>query len=134
MAIKTLLAGIGILWLATVVSGQPQSANSPVASATAERALLNQYCVVCHNEKAKAGGAEAARKLTLDDLDVTHVEKAPAEWETIVRKLRDPRTRPERRDRLAIAAAALIQAQRSTEPEAGPKRARRGRQGRGSSD
>ncbi len=76
------------MWLATVASGQPQSAHSPVASASAERALLNQYCVVCHNEKAKAAGAEPARKLTLDDLDVTHVEKAPAEWEIIVRKLR----------------------------------------------
>src|ERR1700693_4410527 len=89
MANKTVLAaGVWILLLANVVPGQPPAASSPVASASAERALLNQYCVVCHNEKAKAGGAEAARKLTLDDLDVTHVEKAPAEWEIIVRKLR----------------------------------------------
>jgi hypothetical protein len=83
-----LAAGIGILWLAAVVSGQPHPGNQPVSSASAEQALLNQYCVVCHNEKAKAGGAEAARKLTLDALEVAHVEKAPAEWETIVRKLR----------------------------------------------
>ena len=82
------VVGIGAVWLVSVVSGQPQTANSIVSSASAERALVNQYCVVCHNEKAKAGGTEAARKLTLDDLDVTHVEKAPAEWETIVRKLR----------------------------------------------
>jgi len=89
MAHKTVLsAGVVILWLGTILSGQPQPQNSHVASASEERALLNQYCVGCHNEKAKAGGGEAARKLTLDDLDITHVEKAPVEWETIVRKLR----------------------------------------------
>ena len=85
---KTAQAATVVLLSLIAVSGQSQSGNQPVASATAERALLNQYCVVCHNEKAKSAGAEAARKLTLDNLDVTHVEKAPAEWETIVRKLR----------------------------------------------
>ena len=89
MAHKTVLsAGVVNLWLGTILSGQPQPQNSHVASATEERVLVNQYCVGCHNEKAKAGGGEAARKLTLDDLDLTHVEKSPAEWETIVRKLR----------------------------------------------
>ena len=83
------LEGIGVLCLVTVISGQPQKSAAPVAdSVSSERALLDQYCVVCHNEKAKAAGAEPARKLTLDSLDVAHVEKAPAEWETIVRKLR----------------------------------------------
>lgn len=84
----TALTSFAILLLAAVVSGQPQAGTPPVASDTAERALLDQYCVVCHNEKAKAAGAEPARKLTLDTLDVAHVEKAPVEWETIVRKLR----------------------------------------------
>jgi hypothetical protein len=90
MTTKTVLtvSGIGILWLVTTVSGQPQLGDQPVSSASTERALLNQYCVVCHNEKSKASGAEAARKLTLDNLDVVHMEKAPAEWEKIVRKLR----------------------------------------------
>src|SRR5690349_18830555 len=86
---KTALAVAGLAILSLIaVSGQPQSGNQLVASASAERALLNQYCVVCHNEKAKAQGAEPARKLTLDNLDVAHVEQAPAEWATIVRKLR----------------------------------------------
>src|SRR5579862_5012173 len=89
MAYKTALAaGIFNLLLSAVLSGQPQPQNSGVGSASAERALLDQYCVGCHSETAKAARAEAARKLTLDDLDVAHVEKAPAEWEIIVRKLR----------------------------------------------
>ena len=72
----------------SVKTGNAQIPRPPIASAADERALLNQYCVYCHNEKAKTAGGEAALKLTLDNLDVAHVEKAPAEWETIVRKLR----------------------------------------------
>ena len=74
-----------ILLAAGVVQGQPTAA---VATAQAERALLDQYCVVCHNQNAKTKGVEAARKLTLDNLDVAHVEKTPAAWEIVVRKLR----------------------------------------------
>ena len=74
-----ILASVGAIY------GQP---SGPVANARAERALLDQYCVVCHNQNAKTKGLEAARKLTLDNLDVAHVENSPAEWEMIVRKLR----------------------------------------------
>jgi cytochrome c551/c552 len=47
-----------------------------------ERALLNQYCITCHNEKTKTGG------LMLDKLDVAHVGDNPETWEKVVRKLR----------------------------------------------
>ena len=60
----------------------------PSGSGEQERAALNQYCVICHNVKAKAAGAEPARKLTLDNLDVSQVEKNAEVWETVVRKLR----------------------------------------------
>src|ERR1051325_11698501 len=57
--------------------GDPASASIDiVSSADEERALLNRYCVPCHNEKAKrasAPSAEASRKLTLDQYDVSHV-------------------------------------------------------------
>ena len=75
-------ASMAIIPLAVVVHGQP---SSPVSSASAERALLDQYCVVCHSQNVKT---EAARKLTLDNLDPAHIDKDPAKWETIVRKLR----------------------------------------------
>src|SRR5260370_26778082 len=71
--------------------GQPasQSGTAPAtAPASPERALLNQYCVGCHNQRAKAAGQEAARKLTLDDLDVARVGDHREAWETVVRKLR----------------------------------------------
>lgn len=50
--------------------------------AQTDRALLNQYCVGCHNEKLKTGG------LMLDKLDITHAGDNPETWEKVVRKLR----------------------------------------------
>jgi hypothetical protein len=47
-----------------------------------DRALLNQYCVGCHNEKLKPAG------LMLDKLDVAHPGQDPEMWEKVVRKLR----------------------------------------------
>jgi mono/diheme cytochrome c family protein len=58
-----------------------QSAHPP-ASAAAERALLDRYCVTCHNQKAKTAG------VMFDTLDVAHVGKDAAVWERAVRKLR----------------------------------------------
>ena len=63
---------------------QPQ----PVSAAQPQRALLDRYCVGCHNQRAKAAGQEPARKLTLDDLDIDHVGEHAAIWERVVRKLR----------------------------------------------
>jgi mono/diheme cytochrome c family protein len=55
---------------------------SPFLSADQPRAVLDQYCVTCHNQKLKTAG------LALDQLDPDHVSTAPATWEKIVRKLR----------------------------------------------
>jgi uncharacterized protein DUF1592/uncharacterized protein DUF1588/uncharacterized protein DUF1585/uncharacterized protein DUF1587/uncharacterized protein DUF1595 len=69
-----------------VSSPQPPAAAEPAASP--QRALLDRYCVGCHNQRGKAAGQEPARKLTLDDLDVTRVADHPDVWERVVRKLR----------------------------------------------
>jgi mono/diheme cytochrome c family protein len=74
--------------IVVVIHGQTAAAPAAIPSAAAERALLDQYCVVCHNQKAKAAGLEPARQLTLDNLDVAHVEKDAEVWERVVRKLR----------------------------------------------
>ena len=52
------------------------------AAATSQRALLDQYCVTCHNERLQTAG------LTLDALDVTNVAADAEVWEKVVRKLR----------------------------------------------
>jgi len=48
----------------------------------APRALLDRYCVTCHNQRLRTGN------LALDSLDVEHVETQPAVWEAVVRKVR----------------------------------------------
>src|SRR5712692_11803140 len=53
-----------------------------------QRALLDRYCVGCHNQRAKAAGQEPARKLTLDDLEVTRAGDHAEAWERVARKMR----------------------------------------------
>jgi len=53
-----------------------------VASVSAHRAMLDQYCVTCHNQKAKTAG------LTFDTMDLSQVGKNSMVWERAVRKLR----------------------------------------------
>jgi len=76
---------------AAQASPQPTPTGQPVGGAAggaAERALLDRYCVGCHNQRSKAAGQEPARKLTLDDLDVTRIADHAEVWERVVRKLR----------------------------------------------
>lgn len=47
-----------------------------------QKALLNQYCVVCHNDRLRTGG------LSLQTADLTDVPKAAETWEKVIRKLR----------------------------------------------
>ena len=54
----------------------------PAATAESQRALLDSYCVACHNERRRTGG------LALDALDVSRVGDAPQVWEQVVLKLR----------------------------------------------
>ena len=80
-------AVIGLFVFSTLgqTAGQPQSAPAP---ASAQRALLDRYCVSCHSQRARASGQDSARKLTLDDLDPARVSDHPDKWELVVRKLR----------------------------------------------
>jgi len=63
-------------------------AAQPAAPASPQRALVDRYCVGCHNQRAKAAGQEPARKITLDDLDLAHVADHAEAWERVVRKMR----------------------------------------------
>ncbi len=46
------------------------------------RALLDRYCVTCHNEKLRTAG------LTLETMDVVNVGAGAEVWEKVIRKLR----------------------------------------------
>ena len=73
ISMKRMAAIVGVL-LITVIA-RPQEAPP-------DRALLNQYCIGCHNEKLKTAG------LMLDKLDLAHPGQDPEAWEKVVRKLR----------------------------------------------
>jgi mono/diheme cytochrome c family protein len=85
-------------WVATislvfVVYGKTAGQQSPGAapsdeSIAAQKAIVTQYCMTCHSDKAKAAGMDSARKINFDTLDIAHVEKNAETWELIVRKLR----------------------------------------------
>ncbi|HEX4136649.1 MAG TPA: DUF1592 domain-containing protein [Bryobacteraceae bacterium] len=47
-----------------------------------QQALLDRYCITCHNEKLKTGG------LMLDKLDVAHPGPQAETWEKVIRKVR----------------------------------------------
>ena len=74
-----------------------------VYAAAQDRSFLNQYCVTCHNERAKTAG------LMLDKLDVERVGDSADIWEKVVVKLRTgmmPPSGARRPDRSVIDAFA----------------------------
>jgi len=68
-----------ILGITAVAGAQ---AEAPVKGASQEQAVLNQYCITCHNEKLKTAG------LMLDKLDFAHPGPNAETWEKVVRKVR----------------------------------------------
>src|SRR5580704_5135453 len=68
------LSGVGT-FLAVIAQGQ----TPPLA---AQRAVLDQYCVTCHNQRLKTAG------LQLDKMDLAHVGDQAEAWEKVIRKLR----------------------------------------------
>ena len=77
-----LAAAVALVVTAASVTGVSQTPAAKVPAAAApSAALLTQYCVTCHNARAKAGG------LTLDPADLTQAERHAETWEKVIRKL-----------------------------------------------
>lgn len=77
IALVTALGGSGL-----VAGVQRPVPTTTAASADAPRALVQQYCVTCHNDRSKSGG------LSLESQDITTAPEHPELWEKVVRKLR----------------------------------------------
>jgi len=98
----------GVYLSLAVLGGVTPSATSqlqgaaPAVDAAPSRAVLDRYCVTCHNQRARAGG------LMLDTLDPAHVDAQPAVWEAVVRKVRTRSMPPQGMPRPDDAAAASL--------------------------
>ncbi len=88
------------LYVAAAGGAVPQTrsagANPPASDVAEGRALLDQYCVTCHNERLKVADLE------LDAIDLSNVGEHAEALEQVVRKMRagamppSPRPRPEK--------------------------------------
>jgi hypothetical protein len=84
---RTSVGAAAVLLLAITAKSQTSGTwQTPVVfaaeDATRERAVLDQYCVGCHNQRLMSGG------LRLDDLNIAEIGKQAEVGEKIVRKLR----------------------------------------------
>jgi mono/diheme cytochrome c family protein len=59
-----------------------KQAGGQQSSATGQKALIDQYCAGCHNQRLKTAD------LMLDTLDLTHIAENAETWEKVVRKVR----------------------------------------------
>src|SRR5678816_1413023 len=96
----TLLSAVIAFMVAVAsVTGVSQTpAPSTPAAAAPPAALLTQYCVTCHNARAKAGG------LTLDPAELTQIDRHAETWEKVIRKLQTGMMPPSGAPRPARAA------------------------------
>src|SRR5437762_682986 len=71
-----------VLLMSSLITGAQTAQTATPAAAPLDTALIKQYCITCHNQRAKVGG------LTLDTLDYEHLDKEAATWEKVVRKIK----------------------------------------------
>ncbi len=94
--LAAVLCAAGWLVVAPVSSGWAQTPSS------SHRALLDRYCVTCHNERLRTAG------LTLDTVDLANVAAEAEVWEMVVRKLRADAMPPGGRPRPDRGASAAL--------------------------
>ena len=111
-------AGVLLAGTWAPLAAQAQPAGEPLPS---HRALLDRYCVSCHNERLGTAG------LLLDQADLADVGAAAELWEKVVRKLRAgmmppagrPRPDPVRRGGLVSWLEAELDQAAARDPQPG---------------
>jgi cytochrome c551/c552 len=66
------------------------------------RAVLDRYCVTCHNQRAKTGG------LALESIDVNNITAHADIWEKVLRKVRSGMMLPQGMPRPDAATSATL--------------------------
>ena len=102
---------LGLVLSLPVPVSHAQTSSSTPADVSPPRALLDEYCVACHNDRARQAG------LTLQTIDadrVGHVDGEVEAWEKVVKKLRaramPPPGRPRPEDAVYESLAASLEA------------------------
>jgi hypothetical protein len=94
-----------------------------VVAPEAVSAVLDRYCVTCHNERLRTA------ELTLEGLDLSHVGADAGTWESVVRKLRlramPPEGRPRPDDATNDAVASWLETELDRAAAAAPDPGRR---------
>ena len=77
-----LVVGLAAFSAVPLCAAPPPAPSLSPTPAAPQRALVDKYCVTCHNQKIKTGG------LTLDNKDLNHVAEGAELWEKVIRKVR----------------------------------------------
>ena len=101
---------------------EPQPSRSSPSPSPPHRALLDRYCVTCHNESLRTAD------LTLDTMDLASVSAEPATWEKVVRRLRTGTMPPAGRPRPDHATADALALWLETELDRAAERPNPGRE------
>ncbi|MCU1336006.1 MAG: hypothetical protein JWO19_1587 [Bryobacterales bacterium] len=78
--VAAVTVGLALISLSGHLGAQQRTVQA--ANAASAKALLDKYCVTCHNQRLKTAN------LTFDTMDLAHVSNDGAVWEKAVRKLR----------------------------------------------
>ena len=79
---RTITKSIGFAISCVVLTAPLLAQAVPTPPTSPHRALLDKYCIACHNDRAKTGG------LTLEKIDVANVPANAETWEKVIVKLR----------------------------------------------
>ena len=117
----------GPLPAAAAPSREQPGAGAPTPVPPEHRALLDRYCVTCHNDRLQTGG------LSFDADGFHHVGRDTEAWERVIHKLRSatmppagrPRPEPARYASLAAWLEATIDRAAAADPRPGRPTARR---------
>jgi len=80
------IAFIAALWTASsrlhLQASPQQQQSTPDSQIAQHHALIDKYCVTCHNERTKTAG------LALESVDISHPAEHADIWEKVIRKVR----------------------------------------------
>ena len=121
--LKSILFGIAVAWTGagTLATARAQTPSDNLTPASEFRAVLDRYCVTCHNERLRTA------EMILSTKDVGNVAEDAAAWEKVVRKLRTaamppagmPRPDPATYDSFASYLETELDALAAAHPEPG---------------